>query len=101
MSKIGQALKSTGIPCAYSHFRNKLQKPPYIVYIGHGQDAEEADNTIYWKENRYQVEYYFTEKSEANEEAIEAALLEYGFLYQKSEDNYIDDQKVFVIYYQV
>ena len=101
MSKISQALMSTGLPCAYSHFRNKQQQPPYIVYIGSGQDTEEADDTHYWKENRYQVEYYFEEKNEANEEAIEAALLEHGFLYQKSEDNYIDDQGVFVIYYQV
>ena len=101
MSKIAQALQSTGLPCAYSHFKSKQQKPPYIVYIGSGQDEEEADNTHYWQENRDQVEYYFKEKSEANEEAIEAALLEYGFLYQKSEDSYIDDQKVFVIYYQV
>lgn len=97
---IYQVLQSTGIPCAYSHFRSG-KEPPYIVYIGAGQDATEADNTHYWKENRYQVEYYFKEKNEANEEAIESALLENGFLYQKSEDNYIDDEGVFVIYYQV
>jgi len=97
---IFQVLQSTGLPCAYSHFKKK-QSPPYIVYIGNGQDTFQADDTHYWKRNTYQVEYYFTTKNEQNEEAIETALLDNGFLYEKSEDIYIEDQGVFVIYYYV
>lgn len=97
---IFQVLQSTGLPCAYSYFK-KAQSPPYIVYIGNGQDVFEADNTHYWKQNTYQVEYYFTTKNESNEEAIETALLDNGFLYDKSEDNYIEDEGVFVIYYYI
>ena len=97
---IYQVLQSTGLPCAYSHFKTK-QSPPYIVYIGSGQDVFEADNTHYWKENTYQVEYYFTTKNEQNEASIENALLEAGYLYDKSEDNYIEDEGVFVIYYNI
>lgn len=91
-------LQSTGLPCAYSHFRN-AQTPPYIVYIGNGQDTFQGDNTHYWKNNRYQVEYYFAEKNESNEASIENALLNAGFLYEKSEDIYLEDQNVFLIYY--
>ena len=97
---IFQVLQSTGLPCAYSHFKKK-QSPPYIVYIGNGQDVFEADNTHYWKQNSYQVEYYFTTKNERNEEAIETALLDNGFLYEKSEDIYIEEEEVFVIYYYI
>lgn len=97
---IFQVLQSTGLPCAYSHFKTK-QSPPYIVYIGSGQDVFEADNTHYWKENTYQVEYYFTTKNEQNEASIENALLEAGYLYDKSEDNYIENEGVFVIYYNI
>ena len=97
---IYQVLQSTGLPCAYSHFRTK-QSPPYIVYIGSGQDVFEADNTHYYKENTYQVEYYFTTKDESNEASIEDALLEAGYLYEKSEDVFIEDQGVFVIYYYI
>lgn len=97
---IFETLKSTGLPCAYSHFNGKV-KPPYLVYIGAGQDTFDADNTHYYRENRYQVEYYFTEKNEANEAVIEKALLDNDFIYEKSEDTFIDDQGVFVIYYQV
>ena len=97
---IYQVLQSTGLPCAYSHFKKK-QSPPYIVYIGNGQNTFQADDTHYWKQNTYQVEYYFTTKNEQNEEAIETALLDNGFLYEKSEDIYIEEEEVFVIYYYI
>ena len=97
---IFETLQSTGLPCAYSHFKKK-QSPPYIVYIGNGQDVFEADNTHYWKQNTYQVEYYFTTKNEQNEASIETALLEAGYLYEKSEDIYIEEEEVFVIYYYI
>lgn len=97
---IYQTLQSTGLPCAYSHFRTKIE-PPFIVYIGNGQDVFEADNTHYWRENTYQVEYYFTEKNEENEAVIEDKLLENGFLYEKSGDVYIEDEGIFVIYYYI
>lgn len=97
---IYQVLQSTGLPCAYSHFKKK-QEPPYIVYIGSGQDIFDADNTHYYRNNTYQVEYYFTTKNESNEAAIEDALLENGYNYTKSEDVYIEDEGVFVIYYQI
>lgn len=97
---IFQILQSTGLPCAYSHFKKK-QSPPYIVYIGNGQNTFQADDTHYWKQNTYQVEYYFKTKNEQNEEAIETALLDNGFLYEKSEDIYIEEEEVFVIYYYI
>ena len=72
-----------------------------MVYIGDGQDTFEADNSYYWKRNRYQLEYYFTKKNEAEEAAIEKVLLDNGFLYEKSEDVYIENEGVFVIYYNI
>lgn len=93
-------LQSTGLPCAYSHFKT-TQDLPYIVYLGNGQNTFDADNTFYYKKNNYQIEYYFTTKNESNEATIEQALLDNGFLYEKSEDVYIEDEGVFVIYYYV
>ena len=99
-SLIIATLKTTGIPCVYSHFRQGMT-PPYIAYIGNGQDTFQADNTHYWKKNRYQVEYYFKDKDEVKEASIESALLGAGFLYEKSEDLYLEDQNVFLIYYYI
>lgn len=97
---IYETLQSTGLQCAYSHFRKK-QTPPYIVYIGNGQDTFQADDTHYWRQNRYQIEYYFAQKNEAAETAIEDALLTNGYIYEKTEDIFLEEEGVFVIYYQV
>ena len=100
---IFEVLQSTGLPCAYSHFRagNIPKSPPYIVYLGAGQYDMAADNTYYYRSNQYQVEYYFTEKNEETEATIEQLLLDNGYLYEKSEDTYIEDEGVFVIYYSI
>ena len=98
---IFETLQKLNIPCVYSHFKDKdaPKTPPYIVYIGSGQDTFEADDTFYHTRNRYQVEYYFTKKDETIEAAIESQLLADGFLYEKSEDVFIEEENVFVIYY--
>lgn len=97
---IQQTLISTGLPCAYSHFKTPVT-PPFLVYMGNGQTTFGADNTWVYTNNQYQIEYYFTEKNEQNEKAIEEALLRDGFNYDKSEDSFIEDEGLFVIYYYV
>lgn len=95
-----ELLEQIGLPFAYSHFKKPIE-PPYIVYIGNGQTTFGADDTWHFKKNRYQIEYYFSEKNEANEEAIENTLLSNGYNYEKSEDVFIESENVFVIYYQI
>lgn len=97
---IFQILQSTGLPCAYSHFK-KPQSPPYLVYIGAGENDFLADDTKYFREPQYRVEYYYTEKSPQAEALIEDTLLASGLLYEKSDDVYIESEGVFVIYYTV
>ena len=91
------------IPVVYSHFIDTdiPIAPPYVAYLGAGQDVFDADNTFIWTRNRYQLEYYFTKKNEAEEATIEQLLLDNGFLYEKSEDVYIEQEGVFVIYYNI
>lgn len=98
-----ETLQQAGLPCAYSHFTdaNAPTAPPYLVYLGDGQDTFAADNTFYHKGNRYQVEYYFTKKNEETEAVIEQLLLDNGYLYEKSEDTFIEEEGVFVIYYSI
>ena len=97
---IVSTLQGTGLTCVYSETRKGIA-PPFIAYIGNGQDTFDADNTHYWRRNRYQIEYYFTNKNEANETAIEDALLAAGYLYDKSEDIFIQAENLYVIYYYV
>ena len=97
---IFSTLQKTNLPCAYSHFRDKVD-PPYIVYVGRGQNTFWADNTWYHRDNQFQIEYYFTKKDEAKERAIEDVLLADGYNYEKSDDVYIESEGLFVIYYYV
>lgn len=92
-----------GIPVVYSHFTDKHSpvEPPFLAYIGSGQYNFKADDTYYYTNNQYQLEYYFTEKDEEEEAKIEKCLLDNGYLYEKSEDVYIEEEGVFVIYYQI
>ena len=97
---IFDTIKKTGLPARYSHF-TAPQEPPFIVYRGNGQDQFHADDTTIWKNNEYVVEYYFTDKDPDMEELIETTFLEDGYRYDKSDDTYIESERVFVIYYYV
>lgn len=97
---IFQVLQSIGLPVAYG-FHSQPVAPPYLTYMGAGQDRFEADNTYYTTENRYEIEYCFKRKDPATEDLIESTLLANGYKYDKSEDTYADDEGVFIIYYDV
>ena len=97
MTAIGAELSA---PVAYSHFTQPV-KPPYLVYLGAGQEQFEADDTIYWRRNVYTIEYYFERKDETKETSIENLILSAGFQYDKSDDTYIQDEGLFVIYYNL
>ncbi len=88
------------IPAVYSHFVNGSSLP-YIAYIGGGQTQMQADSTTYWRANTYQVELYFAKKDEALETAIEDAFIEGGWKFSKSDDAYIDDEGIYLIYYDL
>ena len=98
--EILSVLQGLGIPAVYGRFKEP-QKPPYAIYLGAGQEYFEADNTYFTRRNLYRVEYYFIKKSSEQEAALEDALLDAGFLYEKSDDAYIEQERVFVIYYTV
>lgn len=93
-------LQTLGRPVAYG-YHTKERELPFLCLMGAGQDHFEADTTYYVTKDRYQIEYYFRKKDGAFEAEIEALLLSNGHRYEKSEDIYIDDEDVFVIYYDI
>lgn len=88
------------IPAVYSHFENGSSLP-YIAYIGGGQTQLQADSTTYWRANTYQVELYFKAKDETLEKNIEDAFIAGGWKFSKSDDAYIDDEGIYLIYYDL
>lgn len=100
MNELSLKLKEINIPMAYGKFPTP-QNIPYVIYFGNGQNKNLADDTIYNKENKYLLEYYFEFKSSATEEKIENILLELGYIYEKSEDIYIESQDMYLIKYYI
>jgi hypothetical protein len=98
---IQEVLETTKLPTYYFTPKGKKLPARYLVWYGNGQTAADADDTLYFRKNGYVVEYYFKRKDEEAEEVIELALLDNGYLFEKSEDVYIDDEGVFAIYYYV
>lgn len=95
MTAIGQAIDA---PVAYSHFTSE-HRPPYLVYLGDGQNQFDADDTLYWKRNTYRIEYYYDAKDESIENQIEDLILSAGWKFDKSGDTYIEGEGNSVIYY--
>lgn len=98
MMTIMEILNSLGIPAAYGRFQTE-QTPPYVVYLGGGQAQFLADDTYYKRREEYSVEYYFRKKNAEAETELENAFLQAGWRYDKSEDVYLEDERIFVIYY--
>lgn len=96
-----QVLEKTGLPVEYFTLRSKKQPARYIVWYGNGQAEAAADDTLYHRVNEYVVEYYYRRKDEEAEATIENVLLDNEYQFEKSEDVYIDDEGVYVIYYYV
>lgn len=93
-------LKTLGLPVVYGKHTAKV-KTPYLLLSGAGQFVAAADDTYYYTRNLWTVEYYFTKKDPALEARIEKLLLDNGYEYDKSEDIYLDDQDVFLLYYNI
>lgn len=95
-----QMLQTLGRPVAFG-YHSKPQQLPYFCIMGAGQDQSIADNTYWTKADRWSVEFYFKQKDPEFENQIEELLLNNGYLYDKSEDVYIESDDVFVIYYSI
>lgn len=95
-----EMLKGFGLQVGYMVLKTKASYP-FLIYSGSGQNIVYAENTIAYKENFYQVEYYFRQKNEAEEKKFEDYLTSQGVSYSKSADVYIESEELYVIYYEV
>lgn len=95
-----QLLSTLNIPVSYGLFTNPPALP-YLCIIGAGQEHFEADSTYYVKRDNWQIELYFKVKDPDVEESIEDLLLSNGYKYEKSEDVYIENEGIFMVFYDI
>ncbi|MFD1885581.1 hypothetical protein [Paenibacillus wenxiniae] len=99
-----QALKSLGMPVAYSHFvetaDNSVPNPPYITYLATYSSDFQADNKNYQKVRNFQVELYTTKKDLIAEKSLEDLLDKSELPYTLSE-TYLDTESMFQRIYEI
>lgn len=99
-----QALKSLGVPVAYSHFMESTGKPipdpPYIVYLSTTSQDFQADNRNFYPVRTFQVELYTAKKDLAAEKILEDKLNELELPYTATEI-YLESESMFQRVYEI
>lgn len=96
--EVAQMIASVGLPFAYDHFEKKETpgKPPFICFTYPSSENFFADDSVYQKVKRLNIELYTDEKDLDYEEAVENALDAAGLTYESSE-TYIDSEKMYMV----
>ena len=95
-----EILKQTGRPVAYHSFKEDTELP-FLIWIGAGSKNFGADDKVYHNKYGYVVEYYYEFKDLEMEDKIEELFNSNEIYWQKSEDIYIESERMFVIYYYI
>lgn len=88
------------IPVAYGQFNNPVV-PPFVVYLYSSPEVMAADNMNYYVNDTFTIEYYFNKKDREKEREIENLLNSNELIWSKTEDIWIDEEKIYVVYYEV
>ncbi|MNJ40242.1 hypothetical protein D3C77_351320 [compost metagenome] len=99
LAELNTALRATGYPVAYSHFKSEVT-PPYIAYLFAYSSDLIADNTNFLEIGNFQVELYTEIKDLTAEGKVQTVLKNLDLPYSKSE-TFIDDEKLFQIIYEI
>lgn len=99
LSELYTQLKTSNIPVAYDHFPEAdCPDPPFIVYRVIGTDNFGADDAVYQKVLRVEIELITIGRDAAAEEALEEAL---AFTFWDMTDTFSDDERVWSTYYTI
>ena len=98
------ALKSLGLPVAYSAFvetpTNPLPKPPFITYQFAYSGDMMADNLNYVEISNFQVELYTKIKDMATEKILQDKFKELELPYNKTETT-LESENLYQIVYEI
>lgn len=95
-------LKTLEIPVAYDHFdSDKAVNIPFIAYREQANDTFRADMTTYFKFYNYELELITEKKDVALEKQIEGLLERHNIPYEKPDEVWDNDEKIYHIYYEI
>lgn len=95
-------LKTLEIPVAYDHFNSdKNIKLPFLVYREQIPYTFRADDTTYHQFFNYEIELATEIKDIALERKIEGLLTTNKIPYDKSDEVWDNDEKIYHIFYEI
>lgn len=99
LKELVKILEKLKIPIAYNHF-STAQKPPYLVYKVTSSNNFIADNKVYKKIRKVDLELYTESKNEKLEEKLETILCENEMVFNSFE-TYIQSEDVYQVVYEI
>lgn len=99
-AELKTVLDSSGIPFAYRAWKNGHDLPFGVFYFERDNPFA-ADGIVYAKKTLYALELYTAEKDPDAEAALEKALTAAGIFYSKSDEFYIDEERMFYVIYEI
>lgn len=100
MQDIKQLLEQLNIPVAYHHFNTDIN-PPFVVYYRNASNNYGADNKVLKKINTVYIELYTEYKDLAMEQVLEDLLDEHEIFYDVLSEDYISDEKMYQVIYEI
>lgn len=95
-----EIIEKHNIPCTFSHFNDEIA-PPFMLWIGPKVENFNADGIVYYSTNSYELELYTRVNTTEEEEKLEAYLTGKGLVWQKGEQDWLDEFKVFSTGYTI
>lgn len=99
LTDLANALKSLGLPVAYSHFNSKTE-PPFICYLEVNSENVFADDTVYKEIDNIDIELYTVKKDKTLEKRLSDLLNSLSLTFEKS-SVFIYEEKIYKITYEV
>lgn len=95
-------LKTLDIPVAYDHFdSNKQISIPFIVYRELALDTFRADDITYHQFFNYEIELITEKKEIALERQLEGLLTTNKIPYEKNDEVWDNEEKIYHNYYEI
>ena len=95
-------LKTLGIPVAYDHFdSNKQVAPPFVAYREIAPDTFKADGKTYYRPYEFEIELVTEIKNPTLESTIEELLTTNNIPYDKEDEVWDEDEKIYHNFYEI
>ena len=99
---ISDLLITLNIPVSYDHFDTKEKVvPPFVAYREISPETFKADSKTYYRPYNFEIELITEKKDVVLEKTIEDLLDTNNISYDKSDEVWDEDEKIYHNYYEI